>query len=125
MPSYETTIIAKSNTSEDQVSAIKTKVESILQAHQGQLGNYEDWGTRRLSFEIQKESRGRYLYFGFTGNSDTVAELERNFRINENVVRFLSVNLSQEDDLELVKKPSPMKRVKKAPSLEDGVEGLE
>jgi small subunit ribosomal protein S6 len=119
MPSYETTVITKASTSEDQVNALKTKLEGILSAHQGTLGNYEDWGTRRLSYDIQKESRGRYLYFAFTGNTDTVAELERNFRINENVVRFLSVNISDEDDMELIKKPSPMKRVKKAPSPED------
>lgn len=123
MPSYETTVITKASVTEEQVNAIKTKVEGIIQAHQGQLGNYEDWGTRRLSFDIQKESRGRYLYWGFLGNNETVAELERNFRINENVVRFLSVNLAKEDDIELVKKPSPMKRVRKP--AEDGVESLE
>jgi small subunit ribosomal protein S6 len=123
MPSYETTIIAKAGTTEDQVQAIKTKVEGIIQAHQGQVGNYEDWGTRRLSFDIQKENRGRYLYFGFLANNQTVAELERNFRINENIVRFLSVNLSVEDDLELVKKPSPMKRVRKP--AEEGQENFE
>ena len=66
-----TATIAKAGTSEDQITAIKTKVESILQAHQGTLGNFEDWGTRRLSFGIQKESRGRYIYFGFTGNKAT------------------------------------------------------
>lgn len=118
MPTYETTVITKPNTTEDQVTALRQKVESIVQAHQGQLGNFEDWGTRRLSFEIQKENRGRYLYWAFTGNNGTVAELERNFRINENVVRFLSANLSTEDDVELTKKPSPMKRVKK-PSEEN------
>lgn len=114
MPSYETTVITKPNASEEQIQTLKQKVESILQAHKGQVGNFEDWGTRRMSFEIQKESRGRYLFWGFTGNNETVAELERNLRINENVVRYLSVNLSKEDDLELVKKPSPMKRTKKA-----------
>lgn len=124
MPSYETTLIAKAGTSEDQVNALRQKVEGIIQTHQGQVGNFEDWGTRRLSFEIQKENRGRYLYFAFTGNNGTVAELERNFRINENVVRFLSVNLSKEDDLELCKKPSPMKRVKKPAGDETG-EGLD
>jgi small subunit ribosomal protein S6 len=123
MPSYETTIITKASTSEDQISALKTKIEGIIQTHQGTLGNFEDWGTRRLSFEIQKENRGRYLYFGFVGNNGTVAELERNFRINENVVRFLSVNLDQEDNLELVKKPSPMKRVRKP--AEEGLENVE
>ena len=113
MPTYETTVITKPNTTEEQVTALRQKVESIVQAHKGELGNFEDWGTRRLSFEIQKENRGRYLYWAFTGNNGTVAELERNFRINENVVRFLSANLSTEDDVELTKKPSPMKRVKK------------
>lgn len=119
MPSYETTVITKSSTSEDQVQALKTKVEGIIQAHQGQVANYEDWGTRRLSFDIQKESRGRYVYFTFTGNNATVAELERNFRINENVVRFLSIHVSDEENMEELKKPSPMKRVKK-PSEDAG-----
>ena len=123
MPSYETTVITKASASEDQILALKTKVEGIIQAHQGQVGNFEDWGTRRLSFEIQKESRGRYIFFGYVANTDTVAELERNLRINENVVRYLSVNLTNDDDLELVKKPSPMKRVRK-PS-EDGLENIE
>ena len=121
MSSYETTIITKASVSEDQVNALKTKVESIIQAHQGEVGNYEDWGTRRLSYDIQKESRGRYIYFGYVANLDTVAELERNLRINENVVRYLSINVAQNDDLELVKKPSPMKRVKK-PVSEDGAD---
>jgi small subunit ribosomal protein S6 len=122
MPSYETTIITKAATSEDQINTLKQKVESVLQAHQGTLGVYEDWGTRRLSYDIQKESRGRYIYFGYVGNNGTVAELERNLRINENVVRYLSVNVSDEDDLELVKKPSPMKRVKKP---EESIESYE
>ncbi len=123
MPTYETTLIAKAHTTEDQVAAIRTKVETIVQTHEGQLGNFEDWGTRRLSYEIQKENRGRYLYFAYTGNNGTVAELERNLRINENIVRYMSANLAKEEDLELTKKPSPMKRVKK-PS-EEGIENYD
>lgn len=122
MPSYETTVIAKPNSSEDQVSALKTKVEGIIQAHSGQVGNYEDWGTRRMSYEIQKEGRGRYVYFAYTANNETVAEIERNFRINENVLRFLSVQLSAKDDAELIKKPSPMKR---APRVKEESENYE
>lgn len=125
MPSYETTVITKANTGEEQIQSLKQKVESIIQAHQGQVGNYEDWGTRRLSYDIQKESRGRYIFFGYVGNNETVAEIERNLRINESVVRYLSVNLAKEDDLELVKKPSPMKRAKKAPSAEENFDNLD
>ena len=123
MPSYETTVITKPNTTEDQVNAIRSKVEGIIQQHSGTVGNFEDWGTRRLSYEIQKENRGRYVYFAFTGNNETVAEIERNMRINENVMRYLSVNLSKEDDLEMIKRPSAMKRVKKP--TEEGAENLE
>ena len=113
MPSYETTIITKANAAEETVQTLKQKVESVVQAHNGQIGVFEDWGTRRLSYNIGNESRGRYVYFGYVGNTDTVAELERNLRINENVIRFLSISVSDEDDLELVKKPSPMKRPRK------------
>ncbi|MCO5143217.1 MAG: 30S ribosomal protein S6 [Oligoflexia bacterium] len=112
MPSYETTIITKPAVSEDQVQGIRQKVESIVKAHKGQIGIYEDWGTRKLMHTIQKENRGRYIYFGYVGNTETVAELERNLRINEDVVRYLSIATSEEDDLELAKRPSPMKRRK-------------
>jgi small subunit ribosomal protein S6 len=110
MASYETTIITKSATTEEQVNALKSKVESVVALHQGTVANYEDWGTRRLHHVIQKESRGRYVYFAYTGNNGTVAELERNLRINENVVRYLSVLVSDAEDLEELKKPSAIKR---------------
>ena len=110
MASYETTVITKSATGEDQINALKTKVEGLIQTHEGTLANYEDWGTRRLAHLIQNENRGRYVFFAYTGNNGTVAEIERNLRINENVVRYLSINVSDNDDLELLKKPSPMKR---------------
>lgn len=125
MASYETTIITKSATGEDQINALKTKVESVVQAHQGTVANYEDWGTRRLMHTIQNENRGRYVYFAYTGNSGTVAELERNLRINENVVRYLSIAISQEENLEELRKPSPMKRPRRADEFARDEVGLE
>ncbi len=119
MPSYETTIITKPNVGEDLIGTLKAKVESVIGDHKGSVGIFEDWGTRRLSYDIQKENRGRYIYFGYTGNNATVAELERNLRINENVVRFLSVQVSPKDDIELVKQPSPMKRAPRVRSADD------
>ena len=115
MPSYETTIITKPQASEEQVNSLKAKVESVISAHSGQVANFEDWGTRKLSYEIQRENRGRYIYFGYTANSDTVAELERNLRLNENVLRFLSIQVDEEENLEELKKPTAMKRVKRTP----------
>ena len=110
MASYETTVIVKSNTAEDQVTALKSKVEGLIQAHSGKLANFEDWGPRKFTYSIQGESRGRYVYFAYTGNNGAVAEIERNLRINENVVRFLSISVSKEEDLEVLKQASPMKK---------------
>jgi small subunit ribosomal protein S6 len=108
--SYETTVILKPNATEDQATALKTKVEGIIAAHEGQVANYEDWGTRKMTYSIQGESRGRYVYFAFSGNNAAIAEIERNLRINENVMRYLSLNLSREVDMEALKQPSAMKR---------------
>ncbi len=108
--SYESTIILKSNAGEDQVNALKTKIEGIIQAHEGEVANYEDWGTRRLAYTIAGENRGRYVYFAYTGNNSLVAEIERNLRINETVVRYLSINLSREVDMEALKQLTPMKK---------------
>lgn len=116
MASYETTVIIKQSAGEDSVSTIKSKVESIVAAHTGQFVNFEDWGTRRMTYAIQKENRGRYLYFTYTGNSGAVAEIERNLRINESVIRYLSILVSKEEKLDLLKEPSPMKRPARAPA---------
>lgn len=115
MPSYETTIITKPHATEDTVNAVKAKVEGIITAHSGQVANFEDWGTRKMTHEIQREGRGRYIYFGFTGNNAAIAEIERNLRINENVMRFLSIQVDPEENLELLRTPSPMKRAKRPP----------
>lgn len=127
MASYETTIITNSATTEDQISALKTKVEGIVQAHAGTVANYEDWGTRRMHHNIGKENRGRYTFFAYTGNASLVAELERNLRINESVIRYLSVNISDEENLETLKELSPMKRPRRADefSRDDGGPHLE
>ncbi len=118
MPSYETTIITKPHATEDTVNSIKAKVESVITAHSGQVANFEDWGARKLAHEIQREGRGRYIFFGYTGNNATIAELERNLRLNENVMRFLSIQVAPEENMELLRTPSPMKRVKR-PMAED------
>ena len=110
MASYETTVIVKSNTPEDQVNGLKSKVEGLITAHSGNLANFEDWGTRKFTYNIQGEGRGRYVFFAYTGNNAAVAEIERNLRINESVVRYLSISVDAEDNLELLKTLSPMKK---------------
>src|SRR5689334_2198526 len=98
MIGYETTYITRPDVSDEQQKTFLEKLKNIVQADNGQVVVVEDWGKRRLAYPIQKETRGYYTYFMYTGNNSLVAELERNIRINEQVLRFLSVKLGDDFD---------------------------
>lgn len=90
---YESTFIVRPDTSDDAVKALRDKIKTIIKNHDGDLITTEDWGRRRLAYAIKGETRGYYTHLVFNGNNDLVAEIERNLRINEHVIRFLTVKL--------------------------------
>ena len=93
---YETTFITRPEMNEDALKALTDRLISIIPSFGGELVLQEDWATKRLAYKIEKESRGRYTYLVYTGNGNIVAEIERNLRMNDFVMRFLSVNLAKE-----------------------------
>lgn len=93
---YETTFITRPEMNEDQLKALQDRLGSVVTQYGGELVLSEDWGTKRLAYKIEKETRGRYSYMVYTGEGNVVAEIERNLRMNDFVMRFLSVNLSKE-----------------------------
>jgi small subunit ribosomal protein S6 len=108
MIGYETTYILRADATEDQQKTFLEKLKGIISAHGGQVVAVEDWGRRRLAYPIHKENRGYYTYLLYTGNNSLVAELERNLRINEQALRFLSVKLGDDfDPATFKRKPSP------------------
>lgn len=105
---YETTFILRPDIADDNQKTLVEKLKSIIAAHGGQVVAMEDWGRRRLAYPIQKETRGYYTYLLYTGNNDLVAELERNLRITESAIRFLTVKLGDDFDAANHKrKPTP------------------
>lgn len=100
MPGYETTFIAKVELSDESLKAIQEKMKSIVESFGGEIVLTEDWGKRRLAYTIGKETRGHYIFFAYTAKPGVVAEIERNLRINENIIRFLTVHLTKEFDKE-------------------------
>lgn len=95
---YETTFILRPDTTDSAQKGLMEKLKGIIQSHGGQLSVVEDWGRRRLAYPIQNESKGHYMYLLYSGNNSLVAELERNMRISEHVIRFLSVKLGDDFD---------------------------
>lgn len=104
LPGYETTYITRPELTDEALQALGEKLKSIVETHGGSVVLTEDWGKRKLAYRIQKETRGHYSYLAYTGAGNVVAELERNLRIHDHVLRFLSVNLENEFDPEAFRK---------------------
>lgn len=114
IPGYELTFVTKVELSDDALKALKDRVLGVIAAYGGESVYGEDWGKRKFAYPIQKEVRGHYTYMVFTGKGDIIAEVERNLRLNDTVLRFMSVNLAKEFDKEVFMKElaagTPLKR---------------
>ncbi|MDR3608051.1 MAG: 30S ribosomal protein S6 [Oligoflexia bacterium] len=101
---YETTYITRSEMAEDALKALQERLNAVVASFQGEVVLTEDWGRRKLAYPIQKEGRGHYTYIVYSGKGDIVHEIERNLRLNDQVLRFLTVNLETEFDAEAFRK---------------------
>ncbi|RYZ64591.1 MAG: 30S ribosomal protein S6 [Proteobacteria bacterium] len=97
---YETTFITRPEMTDEQLRALQEKLKEVVGSFKGALVSEDDWGVRKLAYKINKDSRGRYTHYVYTGTGNVVAELERNLRLNEHVLRFLSVNVGDEFNAE-------------------------
>jgi len=101
---YETTFITRSEISDEAQKALVERLSGVVASFGGEVVLSEDWGRRKLAYPIQKEARGLYTYVVYSGTGDIVHEMERNLRLNEHVLRFLTVNLATEFDAEAFRK---------------------
>ena len=97
MSLYEHTIIAKQNHSADQLKSLKTKYSKIIENNGGEIVKIDDWGFLNLSHEINKNKKGNYIHFKLKGSGLTIFELEKNERIDNNLLRFLTVKVKKFD----------------------------
>ncbi len=104
LPGYETTFITRPELSDDGLNSIQEKVKSVIASFGGEVVLTEDWGKRKLAYPINKETRGHYSYIVYTGKGEIVHEIERNLRLHEHVIRFLTVNLDKEFNMEAFRK---------------------
>jgi small subunit ribosomal protein S6 len=96
---YETIYILRPNTPNEGVAEVNTKVRSVIEGLGGKILKVDNWGKRRLAYEVAKERKGIYLYWLYLGNPGMVEETERNLRMLDNVVRFLTVKVDENIDV--------------------------
>ena len=97
MSLYEHTIIAKQNHSADQLKSLKTKYSKIIEKNEGEIIKIDDWGFLNMSHEINKSKKGNYIHFKLKGNGLTISELEKNEKIDNSLLRFLTVRVKKFD----------------------------
>lgn len=90
MNKYETVYIISSTIDEEQVKALIEKFSNLVSGH-GELEKVEEWGRKKLAYEVQDQKEGYYVLMNFSANPDFPAELERNFKITENILKYLII----------------------------------
>ena len=88
---YETIYILKPDTANDKVAELNQRVRSIIEERKGKILKVDNWGKRRLAYEIKKQLKGIYLYWLYLGSPDIVVEFERNMRMLDPVIRYMTV----------------------------------
>ncbi len=100
MRKYETFFIVDPDLPDETNSVVDAKVQSIVSTNGGEVLTYTPWGKRKLAYPIRKRTRGLYVLMEYSGGPDMVAELERNLRIDERVLKFITVKLDERFDPE-------------------------
>jgi small subunit ribosomal protein S6 len=103
MRRYETIIIIDPDASEEQRNGLWDRVGELIPQLGGLLVERDIWGQRRLAYEINKKLRGYYTRFDFCGTGAVVNELERFFRIDDRVMKFMTVLLEKNADIDALK----------------------
>lgn len=94
MRKYETIYILQPDLNEDEIKVIADKVQDVIASYKGDFLRLEDWGVRKMAYVIRKFARGRYLYLRYNGGRELIAELERRLRLDEKVLRYQTVNIT-------------------------------
>jgi len=88
---YETMFIVKATLTEEEIQSQINTVKENIEKNGGTIASTDDMGIKTLAYEIQKQKRGYYYVIYFTAPTESIKELERNYKVNEDIVRFIFV----------------------------------
>jgi small subunit ribosomal protein S6 len=91
MRRYDLIFIIQPELSEEETKAVTDRYTQIITAQKGIIIKTEDWGKRRLAYDINKQSKGNYILVDFYGPGSMIREVERNLKIDDKILKFLTV----------------------------------
>lgn len=103
MALYESVFIARQDVSATQVDSLTDSFEKIISDNGGSVERREYWGLRTLAYRIKKNRKGHYVMFNLEAPSGAVQEMERNMRLNEDILRYMTIRIEK-----MREEPSPI-----------------
>ena len=94
---YEHTIIARQDTSPSEIKLLTEKYSKIVEKNKGEIIKTENWGLINLSYLIKKNKKGSYIHFKIKADGKIISELEKNEKIDKNLLRYLTVKVKKFD----------------------------
>lgn len=110
---YETTFIVNAGLDDPQIDAVIEKAKDVIVKNGGEIRDLFKWGRKRFAYTIKKKNNGFYTVVEFSAPGEAIAKLERHYQLDENVLRYLTIQLDKKAlkakvaAAELLKEPAP------------------
>ena len=118
MPLYEHVFLARQDLSQAQVDTLAQNATKIIEDNEGKVTKTETWGLKSLAYKIQKNRKAHYVMLNIDAPAGVIAELERQTRVNEDVIRYLTIRVD-----ELESEPSVQMRKNERSDRKGGRDG--
>jgi small subunit ribosomal protein S6 len=117
MRNYENLVIVKPTLTAEEIQAGISKIEEVITSNGGEIAATDAMGMRKLAYPIDKNERGYYHVIYYTANPSSINEIERRFRINEEVLRFVTIKFDKNREVAAWNKL--VEKTKKAPAAKE------
>lgn len=115
---YEVMFIAQPDASGDDIAKLNESITALIEKEGGTVVEMEGWGLRKLAYPINKKTEGYYVLLEITGSGQEIAELERRFRVNDMIIRYMTVRVDED------RKAADKKRAKREKRRNRGGEAV-
>jgi small subunit ribosomal protein S6 len=114
---YETLYLINPNLADDEYSDVVTKFKDFVEKNKGVIVKVDEWGKKTLAYAVKKFDKGYYVLLSYCGEPDLIALLKREFKLDERIIKYQTVKLSDSEDPEALKQKSeaPVKIGEEAP----------
>lgn len=92
---YETAAILNAALDDTQIEVLIEKIKTLIQQNNGNIIEIDNWGRKRLAYMINKHKVGYYIFIRFSAPTDLISKMERMYKLDENIIRFLTIKLGK------------------------------